>query len=176
MDFGRVFSTVAAFLEGEGFPVAVVGAFGLHAFGITRATQDLDFATDAAARPKAVAFLESLGYETLHSSEGYSNHLHPDPAMGRIDFVYVGGETGRQLFEGSRERLTLGGRGALVPRAEHLIAMKVQATKNDPGRSFQDLADIRSLMLLPGVDQAEVEGYFARAGLKDKLDDIRKTL
>ena len=176
MDFGRVFSTVAGFLEGEGFPVAVVGALGLHAFGVTRATQDLDLLTDAAARPKAVAFLESLGYETLYASDGYSNHLHGDPALGRVDMVYVAGETQRQVFEGSRERLTLGGRPARVPRSEHLIAMKVQAIKNDPGRHFQDLADIRSLLLLPGVDQAEVEEYFVRAGLKDKLDDIRKTL
>jgi hypothetical protein len=42
VDFGRAFSTVAGFLEAEGFPVAVVGALGLHAFGVTRATQDLD--------------------------------------------------------------------------------------------------------------------------------------
>ena len=46
MDFGRVFATIAGFLEAEGFPFAVVGAFGLHAFGVTRATQDLDMATD----------------------------------------------------------------------------------------------------------------------------------
>jgi len=176
LDFGRVFATVAAFLDGEGFPVAVVGAFGLHAFGITRATQDLDFVTDAAARPKVLAFLESLGYETLHASEGYSNHLHGDPALGRVDFVYVSGNTRQQLFHGSRERLTLGGRAALVPRPEHLIAMKVQAIKNDPTRSFQDLADIRSLLLLPEVDQTEVEGHFVRAGLKDKLDELRETL
>ena len=176
MDFGRVFATVAAFLEGEGFPVVVVGAFGLHAFGITRATQDLDFLTDAAAHPKVVTFLESLGYETLYESEGYSNHLHGDPALGRVDFVYVSGATRRQLFDGSRERLTLGGRPALVPRPEHLIAMKVQALKNDPARSFQDLADIRSLLLLPEADRNEVEGYFLRAGLKDKWDELRQTL
>jgi hypothetical protein len=54
--------------------------------------------------------------------------------------------------------------------------MKVQAIKNDPRRSLQDLADVRSLLLLPGIDQNEVEGYFERAGLKEKLDEIRKTL
>jgi len=54
LDFGRVFATIAGFLEAEGFPFAVVGAFGLHAFGVTRATQDLDMATDSAAQPKLV--------------------------------------------------------------------------------------------------------------------------
>jgi hypothetical protein len=43
-------------------------------------------------------------------------------------------------------------------------------------RALQDLADVRSLLLQPGIDQAEVEGYFARAGLEEKLDEIRKTL
>jgi hypothetical protein len=176
LDLGRVFSTLAAFLENEGFPVRVVGALGLHAFGITRATQELDLLTDARAQPKVLAFLESLGYETLYASEGYSNHLHGDPNMGRVDIIYVAGETRRQIFEGSRQRFALGGRSAAVPRPEHLIAMQVQAIKNDPGRSFQDLADIRSLLLLPGVDQDEVAGYFAHAGLMEKLDDIRKTL
>jgi hypothetical protein len=176
LDFGRVFSTVADFLEGEGFPVAIVGAFGLHAYGITRATQDLDFVTDTVARPKIIAFLESLGYDTLYASEGYSNHVHGDPSLGRVDFVYVGGETRRLLFEGCRERSTLGGRPLKVPRAEHLIAMKVQAIKNDPRRALQDLADVRSLLLLPGIDQNQVEGYFERAGLREKLDEIRKTL
>ena len=176
LDFGRVFATIAGFLEAEGFPFAVVGAFGLHAFGVTRATQDLDMATDATAQAKLVAFLESLGYETLHMSEGYSNHLHANPSFGRVDFVYLRGETSRRLFGGCRDRFTLGGRPVPVPRAEHLVAMKVQALKNDPGRSFQDLADVRSLLLLTDIDQDEIEGYFVRAGLKDKLDEIRKTL
>jgi hypothetical protein len=38
----------------------------------------------------------------------------------------------------------------LVPRPEHLAAMKVQAMKNDPSRTFQDLADIQALLSLPG--------------------------
>ena len=176
MDFGRAFSTVSAFLEGEGFPVAVVGGLGLHAFGVTRATQDLDLVTDADARAKTVAFLESLGYETLYASDGYSNHLHTDAALGRVDMVYVGGETLRQLFEGSRELLPLGGRLARVPSAEHLIAMKVQAIKNDRSRSLQDLADVRSLLLAADVDRGKVEGYFRQAGLEDNWNELRKSL
>jgi hypothetical protein len=42
-----------------------------------------------------------------------------------------------------------------VPKPEHLIAMKVQAIKNDPRRAFKDLADVQALMRLPEVDDAE---------------------
>ncbi len=53
--------------------------------------------------------------------------------------------------------------------------MKVQAMKNDPDRRLQDLADIRFLLDLPGVDEEEVRGYFARAGLLRDFDEIRRT-
>lgn len=176
MDFGRVYSVLADFLRQEGFPIAVVGGLGLHAYGSTRTTQDLDVVTDTRAQPKTIAFLESMGYETLHASEGYSNHLHADSAFGRIDVVYVGGETSRLLFAGCRERFQLGGKPVPVPRAEHLIAMKVQAIKNDSSRRLRDLADIAYLLERPDIDRAEVAGYFVRAGLSKDLDELRKDL
>jgi hypothetical protein len=63
----------------------VVGAFGLHAYGVTRATLGLDLVTGEAAQPATVRFLESLGYETLHRSTGYSSHVHALPSLGRVD-------------------------------------------------------------------------------------------
>ena len=75
MNFSRVIEEVAGFLDGENVRFAVAGAFALHAYGLSRATSDLDFVTEARVRERLVTFLESLGYETLYSSSGYSNHL-----------------------------------------------------------------------------------------------------
>ena len=100
MDFAKVLGTLASFFGREGYRYAAVGAFGLHAYGLARATLDLDLATESAAQPKLVAFLESLGYETLYRSAGYSTHVHALPDLGRLDFVYVDSETGRLLFRG----------------------------------------------------------------------------
>ena len=176
MDFARAYDRVASHLEAHGFRLAVVGGLGLHAYGITRATFDLDIVTDAAARDELIAFLEAEGYETLHRSDSYSNHLHRDPDQGRLDFIYVDPDTSRQLFEACRPRLDLGQRRALVPRAEHLIAMKVQAIRNDRSRTLQDLADVLALLRVPGVDQSEAHGYFERAGLLEEWDEIRRRL
>jgi hypothetical protein len=176
LDFAGVFDRVATLLEREGLPVAVVGAFALHAYGLSRATSDLDLVTDAAAQPKLLPFLAALGYETLHASRGYSNHLHADPDLGRLDVVYIEGATSRALFAGCRPLLALGGPAVPVPRPEHLAAMKVQAIKNDPTRTLQDLADVRFLLTLPGIDAGEVRGYFEKAGLLDRYDEIRRTL
>jgi hypothetical protein len=176
VDLERVVPLVVDFLGGEGHPVALVGALALHAHGVTRATVDLDLVTLREAQPALVAFLEGAGYETLHRSEGYSNHAHGDPALGRVDVIYVDPATGRHLFGGSRVQLDIAGRRLPVPRAEHLIAMKVQAIKNDPRRAFKDLADVQALMRLPEIDEAEVRGYFARAGLEARYDELKRLL
>jgi hypothetical protein len=176
VDFTRAYDRVASHLEARGFPLAVVGGLGLHAYGITRATFDLDIVTDTAAQGDLIAFLEAEGYETLHRSASYSNHLHRDADAGRLDFIYVDPETSRRLFEDCRPRLDLGRRRALVPRAEHLVAMKVQSIRNDRSRALQDLADVLALLRLPDVDQAEARGYFERAGLLEEWDEVRRRL
>jgi hypothetical protein len=50
VDFGKVLSTLVTFFAREGFRFAAVGAFAMHAYGLSRATIDLDVATEAQAR------------------------------------------------------------------------------------------------------------------------------
>jgi hypothetical protein len=176
MDHAKVIDVIAGFMESEGAPLAVAGAFALHAYGLSRATVDIDFVAEAEVRERLVTFLESIGYETLHSSPGYSNHLHPDARLGRVDFIYVSGETARRVFAAREVTLRFGQRVLRVPRAEHLIAMKVHAMKNDPSRSLQEMADIRYLLQVPGVDQEEIRSYFAKADMLDKYDEIKQSL
>jgi hypothetical protein len=174
LDFARILREISAFFRAEGVPFALIGAFGLHSYGLTRATQDLDFAVDASVQERLVSYLESLGYRTLHRSSGYSTHLHDDVALGRLDFVYVSGDTSRRLFAEAKTRFEIEGLAVPVPRPEHLAAMKVHAIKNDPSRKLQDLADIRLLMGLPGVDADEIRAYFEKSGLLNLYEEIEK--
>jgi hypothetical protein len=136
----------------------------------------LDLAVEARAQPRLVDFMESVGYQTLHRSIGYSNHVHLDPDVGRVDFVYVDDRTSRELFSQAQWFLGPSGLSIRVPKPEHLAAMKVLAMKNDPSRTFQDLADIRFLITLPGVDRAEIRGYFERYGLLERFREIEENL
>lgn len=174
LDFSKALQTVDAFFERHQRPWALAGAAALSAYGLSRATQDLDFIAERDSQDQLIAYLESAGYRTLHRSAGYSNHLHVDAAAGRLDFVYVAGDTSQRLFDGCRAS-TFAGRTVRVPRPEHLAAMKVQAMKNDPERRLQDLADVRFLLDLPGIDEEEVRGYFERAGLLRDFHEIRRT-
>lgn len=168
-----VLGLVEEFFARKRFSWAMIGAFGLQAYGLTRATNDLDFVTEDAAQPELLTFLVSEGYETVHVSPGYSNHFHPDVRFGRLDFVYVSGDTSRQIFE-ECNTVTVAGRTIRVPRPEHLAAMKVQAMKNDPERTLQEMADIRFLLSLPGVNAEEIRGYFERSGLRERYEEIQR--
>lgn len=174
MEFARVLDTVTRFLDERGFRYALVGAFALSAYGLSRATQDLDLAVDAEARHHLVSLFESLGYETLYCSEGYSNHVHPLSGLGRVDCIYVAEPTATSLFEGATTA-PIFGRTVRVPRPEHLAAMKVLAMKNDPHRTFQEMADLQFILGLPGVDVAEIRTHFERHGLLERFNELRKT-
>jgi hypothetical protein len=176
VDFGREIDEIGGFLSAAGYPCAVVGGVALAGYGHPRMTLDLVLVTDTSAQESLVAFMESRGFATLHRSSGYSNHLHPERSRGRVDVVYVRGETARRMFAESRSVPGPGGRTMAVPRPEHLIAMKVQAMHDAPERTWQDLVDIAYLVGLEGVDRTEVRGYFEKNGLMERWDEIERSL
>ena len=172
MNFHRVLENLASFFDEREIRFGIIGGVGLAAYGIARLTVDLDLLLEREAQSEAVGHLESLGYDTLHRSDGYSNHLHSDPTMGGVDVVYVQGETARRIFAAARSLEGPGRQEILVPSPEHLAAMKVAAMKNDPARTLQDLADIRSLMRLPGVNHGEIQAYFEKHQLLERYLEL----
>ena len=174
MQFDEVLRTFSGFFEREKIRYAVAGGLAIHAWGRSRTTQDIDFAVEGSAQERIIRYAESIGYATLHASEGYSNHEHPDEAFGRVDLLYLYGTTAARVFDDAAHRLVAGETQAPVPRPEHLIAMKVQAIKNAPGRVSIDVPDIEYLLTLPGIDHGAVRDYFERAGLLRIFDVIEK--
>ena len=176
MDFVRELDAARSFLTEQGYRSAVIGGVALAAYGHPRLTINLDIVAEAAAQDTLVAQMESRGFETLHRLAGYSNHRHPEPAYGRVDFMYVRGETAERVFAGVRQLPEPGGSKIDVPRPEHLIAMKVRAMAEAPERIWQDLADVGYLVRLDDVDRHEVRGYFERAGLEGRWREIEQAL
>lgn len=138
------FRIITDFFEKEKIEYAVIGAMALHAYGYTRATVDIDFIVKFQEQSKIIDFLESLGFETINKSEGFSNHVL---AIGptRFDFVYVDEKTAEVLMEKvSLKKLS---NGELLPVVcpEHLIALKLHTIRNDPDRIYRELADIKEI-------------------------------
>jgi hypothetical protein len=174
MDAEKVLGLVAGHLDRIGAPWALAGGFALNALGFARLTKDVDLLVDETAREPLLSALLEEGFTVLYTSEGYSNLLHADPALGRLDLIWLDGETSRKVFAGCREVPGPGSRPIRVPRPEHLLAMKAAAIANDPDRGIRDLADVQFLLRLPGIDDNEVRGYFARRGLLDLWERLRR--
>jgi len=172
MNLKGVLTNLIRYFAREKIDFALIGAFALKAYGYVRATQDVDFLVKGEAQEKIILFLETLGYETLYRSKGFSNHLHRLAGLGRIDFVYIEGETASMIFSGTKPLLVLEDLFIPVVRPEHLIALKVFAMKNDPKRSFREMADIQHLLELPGIDRDEVRGYFEKFGQRERFDEL----
>ena len=171
MDVPRVLAVVRPFFEGRNEPYALVGGLALLAHGAPRATFDLDLLAHRRTQEDLVGFLEARGFTTLGVTPGFSNHQHSEPALGRVDVLYVSGSTADAVFAGCTRRVITPALDAPVPRAEHLVAMKVQAFAKDPSR-YSDLADLQFLLALPGLDAAEARGYFEAAGLADYFERL----
>jgi hypothetical protein len=176
VDFARAHALVAAFLRDAGARCAVIGGVAVAAYGNPRTTLDLDVVTDAGAQPLLVEFLESRGYHTLHRSSGFSNHRHDEPALGRVDVMYVSGRTADLIFDGAHEVDGPAGARFLVPKPEHLIAMKVHAMTHAPERTWQEMLDISYLVTLTGVDRDVVRGFFEKAGLGARWQELARGL
>ena len=173
MDVSRVLHLVRPFFESRGEPYALVGGLALLAYGAPRATFDVDLLAPRRTRDDLVAFLEGRDFETLSIQPGFSNHQHSDPALGRVDVIYVSGTTADAVFAGCSRKAITAAVEAPVPRPEHLLAMKAQAFAKDNTR-YSDLADLQFLLSLPDLDPVEARGYFESAGIAEYFERLRR--
>jgi hypothetical protein len=174
MQFDEVLRTWQEFFEKEEIPYALIGGMAMKAWGRVRLTKDIDFAVGRSDQARVLAFAESLGYETLYVSEAFSNHVHDEARFGRVDFMYLAGETARRIFAASQIKVVVGDASLPVASAEHLAMMKAMAMKNFPHRALFEGEDVRSLLSVPGVDRAAIREYFASHGLLELFDAIAK--
>ncbi|RMH69633.1 MAG: winged helix-turn-helix domain-containing protein [Gemmatimonadetes bacterium] len=165
------FLTLLRFFADHHMDYAIVGAFALHAYGYTRTTRDLDFITREAYQPAIQAFLEAQGFETLHQSAGFSNHFHWNDRI-RVDLIYVDSPTGDHIFNETRLVTFFDDVPARVVSPTHLMALKLFAIRNDPERTFKELADIKKVIELTHISPQTVRNYLKKYDLERFYHDI----
>jgi len=174
VQFDRVLTTFASFFEREQMRYALIGGLAVHAWGRVRPTRDADFAVDANRSPRIISFAESLGFATGYVSTAFSNHEHPDPEWGHVDFMYLSGETAKRVFAAASLKELVVDHPMPVASPEHLAMMKAIAMKNFPHRVLYEGEDIRVLLQVPGIDRDAVRDYFERHGLFELFNAIEK--
>ena len=156
---------IVGFFSERNFDYALAGAMALNAYGYCRSTRDVDLVTCLEYQNELIRFLESKGFETLYRSEAFSSHLMQGSSV-RFDFVYVDGPTGDAIFREAKEMAVFQEGSIRVVSVMHLIALKLFAARNDPGRKIREIADILELMKLNPVDRSEVESLLKDYGLE----------
>jgi hypothetical protein len=174
MDIASALRTFGDFFERESIRYAVIGGVAVTAWGRVRSTKDLDFAVEAQDRQRVITFAESIGYETLYVSEAFSNHVHADQALGRIDFMYLRGITAEKVLSTTVEKPLLDDRSLPVASAEHLAMMKGLSMRNDSNRVRYEGEDVRVLLNVQGVNIEAVREYYRHLGMLDFIDAIIK--
>ncbi len=172
MNFENVLKFLQKFFDKEGMDYALIGGLALSAYGISRTTIDVDMLTHLDNRDRIVRFLESLGYETLARSEAFSNHEHPISDMGRIDLLYVSGDTAKTVLKEAREHPIFIDQKIKVVKPEHLVALKLFSKSANPARHNQETEDIRNLLALEQIDLEEVKGYFLKFASLEEFDKV----
>ncbi len=174
MQFDRVLTTFADFFQREDIRYALIGGLAVHAWGRVRPTRDVDFAVEASRAESVQAFADSSGFTTHHASAAFSNHEHPDPAWGFVDFMYLRGRTADSVFAAASPKELVEGHPMPVASPEHLAMMKSIAIKGSPRHALYEGEDVRTLLKAPGVDREAVRDYFARHGLLELFDAIEQ--
>jgi hypothetical protein len=172
MQFDAVLRMFGDFFERERIRWALAGGLAVAAWGYQRNTHDIDFVISGADREKVVAFAESAGYETIHSSEAFSHHVHSTEDFGRVDALYVYGQTALEMFASATKRIAAGKVSVPVISPEHIAMMKAFAIKANPTRRKGDARDVEFLLTIPGINREAIRNYFARFGLLEFFDDI----
>jgi hypothetical protein len=171
MSLKNVFKTLSEMFDREKADYAVIGAFALYAYGYVRATNDIDFVTRLEYQKKVIAYLESLGFETVHCSNAFSNHHHPLGGMC-VDMMYLEGETANTIFRNTARKVLFENITIPVVSAEHLVAMKLFAAKNNERRRLKDLSDVKEIISAVDMDKNIILKYFKQFGLEAYYKEI----
>ena len=174
VDLRRLLGIVSAACEGAGARWAVIGGVAMNAYGHARTTHDFDVASEGGRREEILRRLQGEGFQLLNDVPAFSNLLHPDRSLGRLDFLWMDERTAERVFLEVRTLPVEGLDSIPVASPEHLVAMKVQAVASRPTRVFRDGADLQFLLEVPGIDDNRVREFFEAAGLLELLGRLRR--
>lgn len=160
--------SVHARLDAAGVDHALIGAFALAAWGVGRATNDVDFLIDGAKVAVARQALEDEGFSVFHASEEVLQMAGPGP----VDFILARRPLSLAMLARASARSF---RGIRCVEPEDLIGLKIQAYMNDARRELQDRADIQRLIeVSASLDWARIRQYADLYSQWPAVEDLRR--
>lgn len=179
MEFKLVLEKLLGEFEQYGIRYALMGGFAMGLWGVGRATVDIDFLVLRDDADKVEAIMHRLGYECRYRNENVAQYLSPLKIFGEIDYIFAFRPPSRKMLETAETRTVFNDVLSIrVLRPEDIIAMKMQAIKNDPTRRETDLADIRALaeMHKTEMDFMLIDQYVKLLDMEELWKEILKVI
>jgi predicted nucleotidyltransferase len=156
---------------------ALMGGFAMGAYGIVRATTDLDFliATDDLDAVKKI--MRDHGYRCIYESENVAQFASDLKPFGAVDFLLAFRPVSKKMLERKKDVPVFEGELMLsVLAPEDIIGLKIQSLVNNPERKERDEGDIKAIMAHFGVhlDWNLLREHFLLFDLEDEYVEYEK--
>lgn len=125
----------------------LIGGRSLEAHGYVRNTKDVDLLITTQDIPVMERLLTAIGYRKEAESGIFSRWRHSSMEAEDVDLMFVGASSFESLNQDC-VTMRIGSAKLRVPSVAGIVALKLHAVKNNPGRFAKDAADILSLMRL----------------------------
>ena len=147
----ELFKKISVEFETAKIPFLLIGGYALNAYGYSRATRDVDFMIVSSDFEKAKQIVQRCGYRQYIHKDLCARFVDHEKQWPPLDLVFVEQETFQSIIKEAKN-VEVMGRKLFVPSAEHLIALKLHAIKNDPQRETKDLNNIFEIIKAKGLD------------------------
>ena len=137
MDFEKVLPLVLGEFKKRNIRYALIGGVAMAAWGVVRATVDLDYLVLAEDMGKIEEIMNNFGYRCVYKTDNVSQYVSDMKIYGTIDFLHAFREISCSMLERAVEKKVFNNRYEVkVLCPEDIIGLKVQALTNDTQREI----------------------------------------
>jgi len=146
-DADIIFDVVSRRLPEAGVYAVMIGGHAVNHYGVSRATQDIDFMVAAADEDAVRRVMQEAGFTNISLNDTVMFFNRPGSPL-RVDFLKVDRETLDKLLVNAKEIDYFGEHGIWVPQLRDLLGMKIFAMSNGGAkREDRDFWDIVHLVI-----------------------------
>jgi predicted nucleotidyltransferase len=177
VDFYTVLGFLIEDFGKQNVSYALMGGFAMGAYGIVRATTDLDFLIAADDLEAAKKVMQDRGYRCIYESENVAQFASDLKPFGAVDFLLAFRPVSKEMLERKKDVPVFEGELLLsVLAPEDIIGLKIQSLVNNPERKERDEGDIKAIMAHFGdeLDWNLLREHFLLFDLEDEYGEYEK--
>jgi len=163
MDFEKILPIVLSEFKKENIRYALMGGVAMAAWGVVRATVDLDCLVMHEDMEKIEKIMNKYSYRCVYKTENISQYISDVKIYGSIDFLHAFREISRLMIKRAVNKKVFSNQyEVMILLPEDLIGLKVQALANDPEREMKEKMDIEAIVsaLAQKLDWKIIEKYY----------------